>query len=205
MEAAGFGDAWRTRQVPDKWRAVVKKHCEAQLEEQTRSEVAAHSSLQLFGRVSQLAGVEHWLDMEIQHPGKRLKVLLRAGALPLMVRVGPANLLKDRGMRICVMCDSGAVESEEHFAADCPYYADLRAGCLHRLHGLLDGGGQERLRSLSFLELVVGSGTRYLPAEVQLRAEKCVWDFLRLAWRRRSVIWDAVCVPGNPWRLPAPR
>ena len=108
-------------------------------------------------------------------------------------------------MRCCVLCNSGAVESEEHFVADCAYYSDLRAGCLSRLRALVGQAGESRLRTISFLQLVAGSGTRELSADVRLSAEKCTWDFLRLAWRRRDVVWSQVTVPGNQWRLPAPR
>ena len=80
-------------------------------------------------------------------------------------------------MRRCVMCDSGEVESEEHFVADCPFYSDLRVGCLRRLRELVGSSGEEQLRTVSFLELVAGSGTRSLSADVRLQAEKCIWDF----------------------------
>jgi hypothetical protein len=56
-----------------------------------------------------------------------------------------------------------------------------------------------------FLQLIAGSASSTLPTRVQLKAEKCAWDFLRLAWQQRELIWHRVCVPGNPWRLPAPR
>ena len=118
----------------------------------------------------------------------------------------PRTAIDREEMRRCVLCNSGAVESEEHFVADCPYYTDLRAGCLSRIRALVGQAAERQLRSLSFLQLVAGCGTRQFSADVQLSAEKCTWDFLRLARRRRrDTVWSQVTVPGSQWRLPAPR
>ena len=203
LEAEGFGQFW-LQPLPRRWPALVKRHCKVKLKSSTRAEVHAHHSLELLNRVSSFSGVEDWLKIEVRHPGRALKVRLRAGALPLMVHVGVANNLKDRSLRQCVMCRTGEVETEAHFVADCPYYQDLRERCLVRLQGLFDAAGESQPR-LDFLELIAGSGSSKLPASVRVKAEKCAWDFLRLAWRRRDLIWQRVCLDGNPWRLPAPR
>ena len=121
------------------------------------------------------------------------------------MHVGVANLVKERCLRQCVFCSAGLVESEGHFVAECPYYDDLRETCLARLSALLLQEGVHDYPEIDFLQLVAGSASSLLPAKVQLRAEKCAWDFLRLAWRRRERVWSQVCLDGNPWRLPAPR
>jgi len=204
LRGAGFEAVWLGGRLPDSWKKKVREHCDARFAEQLRADVEAHSSLALFHRVGRFSGVDSWLRLEVQHPGRRLKVRLRAGALPLMVHVGASNGIEDRRLRRCVMCRSGAIETDEHFVAACPYYEDLRAGCLERLHMLFERAGEPRPQ-VGFLELVAGSGSSAFPASLQLRAEKCGWDFLRLAWARREVIWRQVCLDGNPWRLPAPR
>ena len=203
LEAEGFGQFW-LQQLPRRWPTLVRRHCKVKLESSTRADVQAHHSLELMSRLSTFSGVEDWLKIEVRHPGRALKVKLRAGALPLMVHVGVANKLTDRSLRQCVMCHSCAVETEAHFVAECSYYQDLRETCLARLQSLLAASGESQSR-LDFLELVAGSGSSKLPASVRVRAEKCAWDFLRLAWRRRDLIWQRVCLNGNPWRLPAPR
>jgi hypothetical protein len=205
LETEGFDGAWRSLTVPDRWSTLVKRHCRQRFRAAAQADVRAHHSLELFQRVSTFSGVESWLNIEQRHPGKLLKVRLRAGALPLMVHVGVANLLKERRMRQCVMCDSGAVETEEHFVAECSFYRDLREGCKARLRRVLLAAGLSQQAEPDFLQLIAGSASSTLPTCVQLKAEKCAWDFLRLAWRQRELIWQRVCVPGNPWRLPAPR
>ena len=187
------------------WQKILREHCSAQLKAATRSDLQVHSSLQLFSGVARLSGVEHWLDFEVRHPGKLLKIKLRAGALPLMVRVGVSNLVKERFMRRCVLCNSGAVESEEHFVADCPYYTDLRAGCVSRIRALVGQAAERQLRSLSFLQLVAGCGTRELSADVQLSAEKYLGLPEAGLAPARHCVWSQVTVPGSQWRLPAPR
>jgi hypothetical protein len=204
LETEGFDGAWRSLTVPDRWSTLVKRHCRQRFRAAAQADVRAHHSLELFQRVSTFSGVESWLNIEQRHPGKLLKVRLRAGALPLMVHVGVANLLKERRMRQCVMCDSGAVETEEHFVAECSFYRDLREGC-KALRRVLLAAGLSQQAEPDFLQLIAGSASSTLPTCVQLKAEKCAWDFLRLAWRQRELIWQRVCVPGNPWRLPAPR
>ena len=187
------------------WKSAVYAHCATQAHKVTSDELASHSSLELLNGLSRSPRIEEWLCSEVRHAGKLLKVKLRAGALPLMVHVGVANSLKDRSLRQCVMCHSGAVETEGHFVAECSFYDDLRDGCLARLSTLLQREGVVGHPEIDFLQLVAGSASSLLPAKVQLKAEKCAWDFLRLAWRRRDQIWRRVCLDGNPWRLPAPR
>ncbi len=200
LRDAGFAEVWRTLQLPDglkSWKAEVYGHCAAQYQDNTRTVVAQHSSLELFAKLGRLSGVEEWLASEVVHPGKLLKVKLRAGALPLMVHVGVANGISQRQWRRCVMCDSGAVETEEHFVLQCPYYADLRAGCVERVCSLLHSAPEQ----VDLLRLVSGDWSSSLPAEVRFKAERRGWDFLKLAWRRRELIWSQVCVERNPWRL----
>jgi len=204
LEATPFGSHWQSLSVPDRWKELVKRHFSRQRRAVVRADVASHHSLELFGQLTRSKGVEAWLNYEVQHPGKTLKVKLRAGALPLMVHVGVANLLRERRLRQCVVCGSGAVETEQHFVVDCPFYADLRTRCLARLRGLLEPVGEYRPDQLNFLEFIAGSWSSTLPESVRLKAEKCAWDFLRLAWVRREAVWQRVCVDGNPWRLPAP-
>ena len=200
LRDAGFAEVWRTLQLPDglkSWKAEVYGHCAAQYQDNTRTVVAQHSSLELFAKLGRLSGVEEWLASEVVHPGKLLKVKLRAGALPLMVHVGVANGISQRQWRRCVMCDSGAVETEEHFVLQCPYYDDLRAGCVERVCSLLHSATEQ----VDLLRLVAGDWSSSLPAEVRFKAERRGWDFLKLAWRRRELIWSQVCVERNPWRL----
>ena len=136
VEGAGFAQEWAEAKVAGNWKKAVRELCEKRLKGDLRRDVGSHSSLELFQRVGRFSGVDPWLRLELRHPGRALKVRLRAGALPLMVHVGVSNMIKERRMRRCVMCNSGEVETEEHFVAQCPYYDELRARCCSRLKGL---------------------------------------------------------------------
>ena len=207
---------WQSRQVPERgqqadgeedvsWEALVRRHCCGYKQALIRDSVSECSTLAVFSQLSSFGGVEEWLRSEVTHPGKSLKIRLRAGCLPLMVHVGVRNLLKRRSMRQCVMCDTGAVETEEHFVDDCPFYSDLRDRCVERLRELLLSVGMRDFPpTATFFGLVAGSASALAPSEVRLRVEKCAWDYLRLAWRRRQQVWERVCLNGDPWRLSGP-
>src|SRR6185437_2201520 len=83
LEAKPFGGHWQSRQVPGKWKELVKRHCKRQYRDSVRADVRSHHSLELLARVSEFSGVEDWLRIELRHPGRALKARLRAGALPL--------------------------------------------------------------------------------------------------------------------------
>src|SRR5207253_185127 len=102
------------------------------------------SSLALFCRLRP-ASVAGWLDRAVRHPGAALRVKLRCGAAPVMQTVGAAAGIP-REQRTCRICGSGAVESAEHFAAECPVYAAERAECLQRLDDQLAGARSPFLR-----------------------------------------------------------
>ena len=103
VEGAGFAQEWEEAKVANNWKRAVRELCEKRLKGDLRSDVGSHSSLELFTRVGRFSGVDPWLRLELRHPGRALKVRLRAGALPLMVHVGVANLIKERRMRRCAV------------------------------------------------------------------------------------------------------
>ena len=122
-----------------------------------------------------------------------------------MLRVGASNGIPER-MRHCVMCQSQNIESEEHFVADCPFYAQLRHDCLAKLSTMVAEAGRvpswlTRPSREDLVQLFIGAKANSLPPAVREKAERCVADFLRLAWARRDSIWKQVCRAGKPWKL----
>ena len=49
--------------------------------------------------------------------------------------------------------------------------------------------------------LLSDSLLRQLPNEVAWRADAIICDFLLVAWRKRSPIWQIFCKDGDEWRL----
>ena len=152
--------------------------------------------MQLFSSVARLSGVELWLDLEVQHPGKLLSQA--AGRCPTTHDPGRSSnpILAVQLKGLCNRRSTSLLTAPTTLI----FALGVSAAYVRWL-----GEGEPLLRSISFLQLVAGSGTREFSADVRLSAEKCTWDFLRLAWRRRDAVWSQVTVPGNQWRLPAPR
>jgi len=40
-----------------------------------------------------------------------------------------------------------------------------------------------------------------LPADVVMKVDTVICDFLKVAWRRRQQLWKAACRDGSEWRL----
>ena len=146
-----------------------------------------------------------WIDRSRVHPGALLRLKLRCGALPLMVRVG-ASMKKPREQRLCLMCDAKAVEDTEHFLCQCSYFHETRERCLKQITSLIENETAPLLRNaLNCNAMKVFLGAKILdelPRGVAQSVDHAICNFLKVAWRRRDYIWKAVCVNSNPWRLP---
>ena len=69
--------------------------------------------------------VERYLDDVKERLGSRLKLLCRAGCLPVLGRVAwELDLSEHHGK--CVLCDSGEVEDVEHVLLRCPAHQHHR-------------------------------------------------------------------------------
>ena len=72
---------------------------------------------------------EPYLDDRNEPIGRRLKLMCRAGCLPILKRVArEAKLPASHGT--CKMCNSGRIEDIEHFVMDCKAYSQWRSKML---------------------------------------------------------------------------
>lgn len=205
LTAANERGCWVRRTVPSNWEQRVKASCEAELRAKLMSDLAQFSSLDTVVRFKPVAGLEQWLAPGVQHPGALLKVKLRAGCLPLMKRIGTRNHIPDP-LRACLFCNTGEVESEQHFAASCPFYNEERGRLCAKLVSI--AGGPEQAPSWllqptveDLSHVILGAKCWQLPVDCRARAERCVHDFLRKAWKKREGLWSRVCRNGDPWLL----
>jgi hypothetical protein len=130
-------------------------------------------------------------DRDSPHGTVRLKLLARAGALPLMDRIG-----RERGWplatRICPMCGIGEVEDTRHVVLFCPSYDSERRELRDRIEhaGSRQGEfapGASHFSDLAAEErLLIVLGKRIGNAMVERGVDLAVKMFLSAVWRKRD-------------------
>jgi hypothetical protein len=204
LEEAKWDNIWFAKAVPDNWSNLVNKKMEEKFKKESMERMKDMSSLSDLVTVGPAADPT-WIDRSRVHPGALLRLKLRCGALPLMVRVG-ASMKKPREQRLCLMCDAKAVEDTEHFLCQCSYFHETRERCLKQITSLIGNETAPLLRNaLNCNTMKVFLGAKILdelPRGVAQSVDHAICNFLKVAWRRRDYIWKAVCVNSNPWRLP---
>jgi hypothetical protein len=196
----GFEDEWFARSVDQEtWGLAVKRAVRPAFAAAEDTRMQGRPSLAVFCQLG--AGAKGWLDHPLNHAGEALRFRFRCGGAPLMQLVGQKS-----GDLVCRMCDSGEVESAQHFACHCANYEDQRQECLQEVLELLAGHDVPELRmAVRFREprLFLGDALPgKLSTELRRKVDRVLCDFLKVAWRRRSTQWEALCVPGTKgWRL----
>jgi len=203
LTTEGWASIWTDRTVPDDWRKLVDKKLELKFDADSSLKMQAMSTLTVYRRMGRARDVK-WLDRVFSHPGAAIRLKLRCGALPLMMRVG-AEMDIPRESRICLMCDEKQVEDACHFVSACPHFADMRRQCLERVETKLGAVPAPQLRNAiesSDPELFLGDRLLAgLPQDVEQAVDTVICDFLKVAWRRRQQLWKEACLDGNEWRL----
>ena len=119
-----------------------------------------------------------------------------------MMAVGGRSRIEERSCRICGNQD---LETAEHFLCKCPEYLREREECVRRLRLAVAAHTTPQLSPALdsvTVELFLGDSlVRHLPADIARRADAIVCDFLMLAWRKRSAIWETMTVDGNEWLI----
>ena len=121
---------------------------------------------------------EPYLDDRNEPVGRRLKLMCRAGCLPILKRVArEAKLPAPHGT--CKMCDSGSIEDIEHFVMDCEAYSQWRSKMLESVEFGLEGQTQS-----DRLDVLLGKSTG--TSKTDDRIDVAVKRFLKKAWRARK-------------------
>ncbi len=120
---------------------------------------------------------EPYLDDRKEPVGRRLKLMCRAGCLPVMKRVvREAGLPPWQGT--CKMCSSGEVEDIEHMVMRCDAHARHRNKLLERVAFDPDVSQSDRL------DVLLGKSTGATETDTEIDA--AVKRFLKKAWRGRK-------------------
>jgi hypothetical protein len=130
-------------------------------------------------------------DRDSPSTAVRLKLLARAGALPLMDRIG-----RERGWpratRLCPMCGTGEVEDTRHVVLFCPAYGAERRELGGRIEHAASHQGEFAPGASQFSDLaaeerlLVVLGKRIGNAKVECGVDLAVKMFLGAVWRKRD-------------------
>ena len=142
---------------------------------------------------------EAYLDDRDEPVGRRLKLMCRAGCLPVLKRaVREANLPEEAA--ICRMCTSNRIEDMDHFILDCPAYNVPRAKMWQSAPNKLS-----LLPRPDKIDIILGKSMG--PAEQDDRMDMAAKRFLKKAWRTRKNFTKAVNTAlgrnDTPWALHA--
>jgi len=202
LDDFGCSETWAADRVPDAWHSFVRRRVHERVEAKARVERLAKPSMALLLQCGRLK-LDGAMDYALRHPGAMLRLKLRCRALPLMDVVGDQVPAEQRFCRMCGV--AGVKESAEHFACQCPFYAEERARCLRRVADLTAGLNNAALMQAVInpdVQLLLGDGLLLsLPPETAKGVNAAVCDFLMVAWRKRKARWRHFCVEGNEWKL----
>ena len=216
MNERGMAEYWSdpakcAQLSKSQWDEMLYDSIEAHYEEERESEVALLPSLSRYvklksgkrmdedraefkGEIGELGAlvVERYLDEVRDRLGGRLKLLCRAGCLPVMARVArELGVKREQGQ--CMMCRQGE-EDIEHVLLTCQAYSKQRKKLLISVGRSYSRGnsganileaGAERM-----IEVLLGAraGCKRTEDEVDRATER----FLRKAWKTRRAVTAAV-------------
>jgi hypothetical protein len=145
---------------------------------------------------------ERYLDTRWRHgtqmEGRKLKLMCRAGCLPVLSRVGREVGWSER-LTCCMMCNTGELETPEHFIMTCPAYTRHRALLLVRVntalaHTRANVPGFETDLSLmdqaAQQEILLGRSTGH--ARTDDAIDMHFQRYLKRAWRARKHVTKAL-------------
>ena len=94
-------------------------------QEEWRTSVKSFPKLRSYNKFKTTSGPKNYILISISKSVRSLLVQLRCGVLPLAIETGRFTR-KDISERKCIICNSGAIEDEQHFICNCTLYDDFR-------------------------------------------------------------------------------
>jgi hypothetical protein len=230
LETHGLGHFWQFPHTvglmsKKEWKEIVVDAVEERegrarvkrFEEMSSDESERYHRTKGWGRVSRDAAVfsgeegrrgarvhERYLDDHSECMGRKLKMLCRAGCLPVLDRVGQEMGWSDT-LRTCIMCDMGEAETVEHFVVACPAHQRHREAMIQ---GVCKGAAGTRvdyamLSPSDQCDLLLGRSTGV--ARLDDWIDRLFKRFVNKAWRARGrvamVVQEATGVKGALWEL----
>ena len=214
------------------WKKIVYRHVEEHFERQREQRVESLSSLDEYKKVkhwgpmdkdrAQFVGeidrrgslvVERYLDDVKDRLGTRLKLMWRAGCIPVLSRVmWELDLPADQG--ICMMCKSRQIETMDHLILSCPAYQKHRERMEMTVEAAYslgnDGASLADTSDSEHTRMLMGARAGCSLTEDSI--DMAVKRFLRKAWKTRRRLTHAIndefgrqdieWAKGNGWAKP---
>jgi hypothetical protein len=203
LRSAGMRREADSLEVGEDWNTQVKTWAKQEFLRRSERDMRTKPTLELF-RALRPAKSNGILRTSLDHAGAAIRVKLRCQQAPLMVAVG-ASARIEHNRRTCPVCKENVVENAEHFVSRCKFYTDLRQQCLQKLGNVIGDEMASDFKSRvedSLVDIFLGdSFASKLLEEKRSQFDVVICNFLRLAWRRRDIIWKTLTIEGNPWRL----
>jgi hypothetical protein len=135
-----LGQLWETEDIGDmpKWCATLKAKIGEREQQSWIERMQRKDKLRLYRSWKSELVVEQYLRDIVEFRLRRGLTQLRSGTCDLRVEQGrwKKEELKDR---VCVLCASDLLETEEHFLLDCWVYAPLRRRMLDTVNNHMGG------------------------------------------------------------------
>lgn len=229
LETCGLGQFWLdpaavSRMAKEDWKKMVAEAVEGVEDKERERRLGAMSSeesgryqrCKKWGRVTKEEAAfsgekgrrgarvhERYLDDYRDGVGRKLKMLCRAGCLPVLDRVGRETGWPDT-LRTCMLCGTEP-ETIQHLLVTCPAHARHRDSLVARVY---EGAGgawvdYESLSPNDQCDLLLGRSTGV--AVLDDKIDRLVKRFVRKAWAGRGRVVEAVevatGVEGALWEL----
>jgi hypothetical protein len=188
MKEVGLEEEWQQEEVGDLegWKDLVHRKVEEWEKSRWRQGVASKRKLRTYARLKEELGFEQYLNSP-NIKGRRHMTRLRGGSNCLRIERGRWER-KAVEERVCLMCNDGRVEDEEHFMLDCALYEDLRKPWLEKMkanYGVVGWGGEEARRRWVMATALGGSGAGARKVEER---HKQAMVFVNKAMARRQAV-----------------
>jgi hypothetical protein len=140
---------------------------------------------------------EPYLDDREEPIGTRLKLMCRAGCLPVLKRVAREARLP-AALGICKLCTSGNIETIEHLVMECTAHSKPRSKMLSMVPF-----GPDCTSSTDKLDVLLGKSTGVSKTDDII--DMSVKRFLKKAWRSRKWLILEInrifCRDDTPWAM----
>ena len=210
----------------EQWKVIVYREVEDWFESEREERMSKMSSAEMYvdvkewqemdrqraefrGEVGKKGALvsERYLDDVEERLGTHLKLLCRAGCLPVLRKVA-VEARASQNIAVCLQCDSGEREDMEHFVFDCKAYKRHRERLMtkvtewFRIGTGREWGGETRQEQMKVL-----MGKRIGGRVLEDNVDHAMKRYLKKAWRERRGVTRAVNeefgredILGDKWR-----
>lgn len=161
-----LGEYWESEKIDNAFYRIISKRIAQREELKWKEAMSKKPKLRLYRKLKTELRLEKYLICSHHIEGRKIMTKLRSGTNFLRVDVArQENLLLEQ--RVCLICDTGAVEDEAHFLLHCQQYSELRNRLFDEIEEVLSMPGlmHRILNDAERLDFLIGSGSKCSRAE----------------------------------------